>query len=86
MADKREGYGYYQWADNRRFKGWWYENKQHGPGTYFSPEASTVAKFGIWQMSKRIKWLSEQECEDIANAIDKIRSNIKKVVGFHEHG
>ena len=60
LNDKREGYGFYQWADNRRFKGWWHENKQHGLGVYFSPE-STSAKFGIWQMGKRIKWLNEQE-------------------------
>jgi len=26
-ADKRPGYGYYQWPDNRKFNGWWYENK-----------------------------------------------------------
>ena len=64
--DRRQGYGYYQWADNRKFKGWWHENKQHGLGVYFSPE-QTAAKFGVWQMGKRIKWLSEAECSDIRN-------------------
>ena len=66
VGDKRQGYGYYQWADNRKFKGWWFENKQHGLGVYFSPE-STSAKFGIWQLGKRVKWLSEQECESVRN-------------------
>ena len=64
--DRRQGYGYYQWADNRKFKGWWHENKQHGLGVYFSPE-STSARFGIWQMGKRIKWLNESECSEIRN-------------------
>ncbi len=66
VNDKRHGYGYYQWPDNRKFKGWWYENKQHGLGVYFSPE-STSAKFGVWQMGKRVKWFSEIECEQIRN-------------------
>ena len=63
-SDKRQGYGYYQWSDNRKFKGWWFDNKQHGLGVYFSPE-STTAKFGVWQMGKRVKWLSKQECDSI---------------------
>lgn len=62
LNEKREGYGYYQWSDNRRFKGWWHENKQHGLGIYFSPD-STSAKFGVWQMGKRIKWLNDTEAD-----------------------
>ena len=66
LGDKRQGYGYYQWADNRKFKGWWHENKQHGLGVYFSPE-STTAKFGVWQMGKRVKWLTDAECDSLRN-------------------
>ena len=65
INDKREGYGVYRWSDSRKFKGWWYDNKQHGLGVYYSPDNGDKPRFGIWQMGKRLRYLSEIEASQI---------------------
>jgi hypothetical protein len=68
--DEREGYGYYKWADGSRYKGWFHKGKQHGLGMYLKVDQDTNYRFGLWQMGKRLKWFSADECELIKQGSD----------------
>ena len=56
MNDKKEGFGTFEWADGRKFKGYWKNGKQNGEGEFYNPETRETKK-GIWENGKRIKWI-----------------------------
>ena len=65
VLDKKEGFGCYRWMDGRLYEGYWFKGKQHGIGTYTDKEKGSK-KFGIWENSKRLKWLN-QDAIDLIN-------------------
>jgi hypothetical protein len=62
LNDMKEGYGEYYWADGRKYCGWWKENRQHGLGIYSDPNKG-YSKYGLWEMTKRIKWFDKNEIQ-----------------------
>ena len=56
INDKKDGYGEFEWADGRKYKGSWKNGKQHGEGEY-CPSNGKIWRKGIWENGKRVKWL-----------------------------
>jgi hypothetical protein len=65
LFDKKQGFGCYRWMDGRLYEGYWFKGKQHGIGTYTDASKGST-KFGIWENSKRLKWLN-QDAIDLIN-------------------
>ena len=63
-GDKKQGWGIYEWVDGRKFKETWLTGKQHGLGTYVL--ANGVAKVGLWEDGKRLKWYTGENEELVA--------------------
>ena len=49
----------YTYPDGRSYKGLWANGKQHGDGTFITPQGAQ--REGIWEEGKRIKWLDEEK-------------------------
>lgn len=57
MKEMKDGYGRYEWADGRKFEGWWHRGKQHGLGIVI--ESGYTPKYGLWEHGKRRKWFKQ---------------------------
>jgi hypothetical protein len=53
VEDKKEGYGVFQWADGRMYRGSWKDGKQHGKGTLIDKDGNQME--AEWNEGKRIK-------------------------------
>ena len=45
----KHGYGVYEWADGRVYKGKWTENKMHKEGTFIGPMTESIKESGKTQ-------------------------------------
>ena len=56
--DKKDGYGIFEWADGKKYRGYWSNGKQNGEGEFYNEQTKTWRKCLV-QNGRRVKWLDE---------------------------
>lgn len=57
FCNAKHGYGVFTWPDGSRYEGTFLNGKRHGKAKYYLPDGKW--REGVWDLDKRLKWISE---------------------------